>query len=101
MFQPKQRVEKASREGNRKQDLTRTCALEHCSRCPHDVTTLLEQVAATISGLDRVADGVGEGLLHHVVRVGSRLGGPPELLIGLQSATQAKCKRSKPSLHRA
>jgi hypothetical protein len=40
------------------------------------VTTLLEQVAATIGGLDRVADGVGEGLLHHVVPVGSRLGGP-------------------------
>ena len=41
----------------------------------HEVTTLLEQVAATIGGLDRVADGVGEGLLHHVVPVGSRLGG--------------------------
>ena len=34
VFQPKQWVEKASREDNRKQDLTRTCALEHCSRCP-------------------------------------------------------------------
>ena len=35
VFQPKQWAEKASREDNRKQDLTRTCALEHCSRCPH------------------------------------------------------------------
>ena len=33
-----------------------------------------EFFAATIGGLDRVADGVGEGLLHHVVPVGSRLG---------------------------
>src|SRR4051794_6995807 len=34
VFQPKQWAEKASREYNRKQDPTRTCALEHCSRCP-------------------------------------------------------------------
>jgi hypothetical protein len=34
VFQPKQWAEKASPEDNRKQDLTRTCALEHCSRCP-------------------------------------------------------------------
>jgi hypothetical protein len=39
VFQPKQWPEKASREDNRKQDPTRTCAqsgvkIEHCSRCP-------------------------------------------------------------------
>ena len=39
MFQPKQWAEKGSREDNRKQDPTRTCAqsgvkIEHCSRCP-------------------------------------------------------------------
>ena len=39
VFQPKQWAEKASREDNRKQDPTRTCAqsgvkIEHCSRCP-------------------------------------------------------------------
>ena len=31
VFQPKQWAEKASREDNQKQDLTRTCALDHCS----------------------------------------------------------------------
>jgi hypothetical protein len=41
VFQPKQWPEKASREDNRKQDPTRTCAqsgvkIEHCSRCPND-----------------------------------------------------------------
>jgi AIPR protein len=41
VFQPKQWPEKASREDNRKQDPTRTCAqpgvkIEHCSRCPED-----------------------------------------------------------------
>ena len=40
VFQPKQWAEKASREDNRKQDPTRTCAqsgvkIEHCSRCPY------------------------------------------------------------------
>ena len=40
VFQPKQWAEKGSREDNRKQDLTRTCAqsgvkIEHCSRCPY------------------------------------------------------------------
>src|SRR3954469_1496945 len=34
VFQPKQWAEKRSPEDDRKQDLTRTCALEHCSRCP-------------------------------------------------------------------
>jgi hypothetical protein len=39
VFQPKQWAEKGSREDNRKQDPTRTCAqsgvkIEHCSRCP-------------------------------------------------------------------
>src|SRR5258708_8788724 len=38
VFQPKQLAEKASREDNRKQDLTPTCALEHCSRVPYDFT---------------------------------------------------------------
>jgi hypothetical protein len=42
----------------------------------HKVPALLEKVAAPISGLDRVADSVGEGLLDDVVWVGSRLGGP-------------------------
>ena len=32
VFQPKQWAE--NQEDDRKQDLTRTCALEHCSRCP-------------------------------------------------------------------
>jgi hypothetical protein len=40
------------------------------------VTALLEKIAAPISGFDRIADGVGEGLLYDVVRVGGRLGGP-------------------------
>ena len=40
VFQPKQWPEKASREDNRKQDPTRTCAqsgvkIEHCSKCPY------------------------------------------------------------------
>ena len=40
VFQPKQWAEKGSREDNRKQDPTRTCAqsgvkIEHCSRCPY------------------------------------------------------------------
>ena len=39
------------------------------------MTTLLEQVAATIGGLDRVPDSVGQRLLYDMVRVGSRLGG--------------------------
>src|SRR4030088_1736015 len=40
------------------------------------MTTLLEKIAAPIGGFDRIADGVGEGLLYDVVRVGGRLGGP-------------------------
>jgi hypothetical protein len=40
------------------------------------VTALLEKIAAPIGGFDRIADGVGEGLLYDVVRVGGRLGGP-------------------------
>src|SRR6185369_13942017 len=42
----------------------------------HEVPALFEQVAAPVGGLDRVADSVGQGLLHNVVRVRSRLGGP-------------------------
>ena len=42
----------------------------------HEVTALLEKIAAPIGGFDRIADGVREGLLYDVVRVGGRLGGP-------------------------
>jgi len=42
----------------------------------HEVTALLEKIAAPIGRLDRVADGVGEGLLDNVVRVRSRLSRP-------------------------
>ena len=38
-----------SPEDNRKQDLTRTCALEHCSRCPY-VCPLLTRFRAMTSG---------------------------------------------------
>ena len=40
------------------------------------MTALLEKIAAPIGRFDRIADGVGEGLLYDVVRVGGRLGGP-------------------------
>ena len=42
----------------------------------HEVTALLEKIAAPIGRLDRVANGVGEGLLDNVVRVRSRLSRP-------------------------
>ncbi len=42
----------------------------------HEVTALLEKIAAPIGRLDRVADGVGEGLLDNVVLVRSRLSRP-------------------------
>ena len=42
----------------------------------HEVTALLEKIAAPIGRLDRIADGVGEGLLDNVVRVRSRLSRP-------------------------
>ena len=42
----------------------------------HEVPALLEKISASIGGFDCIADGVGEGLLYDVVRVGGRLGGP-------------------------
>jgi hypothetical protein len=51
-------------------------ALAECGPIVHEVTALLEKIAAPIGGFDRIADGVGEGLLYDVVRVGGRLGGP-------------------------
>src|SRR4051812_38431000 len=42
----------------------------------HEVTALFEKIAAAIGGFDGIADGVGEGLLYDVVRVGGRFGGP-------------------------
>jgi hypothetical protein len=40
------------------------------------VPALFEKVAAPVGGLDRVADGVGKGLLNYMVLVGGRLCGP-------------------------
>src|SRR3981081_672475 len=51
-------------------------ALAECGPIVHEMTALLEKIAAPIGGFDRIADGVGEGLLYDVVRVGGRLGGP-------------------------
>jgi hypothetical protein len=51
-------------------------ALAECGPIVHEVTALLEKIAAPIGGFDRIADGVGEGLLYDVVGVGGRLGGP-------------------------
>ena len=51
-------------------------ALAECGPIAHEVTALFEKIAASIGGFDGIADGVGEGLLYDVVRVGGRFGGP-------------------------
>ncbi len=54
----------------------RTRAPAELSPIVHKVPALLEKVAASVGGLDRVADCVCERLFNNVVRVSGRFSGP-------------------------